>query len=112
MSPIALGKGPRNSPLKTRTVKKELASTSKRNPLDRESFAPVPLSRFKLSSIATLPLATIIFSRVPVLPPGPVWLGLVNKLPEPLLKRKSNGSKATEIVFSIGSPSSHSGFTK
>ena len=61
------GRGPRSSPLKTRTVRKESRSRSKRNAARPRPGAAEPAgpSRCRSSSRATRPLATISFSRVP-----------------------------------------------
>jgi hypothetical protein len=50
------------------------------------------LSRFKSKSIATSPFATIIFSKVPVSPPGFFPGDDGAEFPELLLNSKSNGS--------------------
>ena len=94
INPIEPMSGPRKALLKTRTVKKELGPTSKRNvsSFDSLSSESIPLSRFKSRSIATFPFATIIFSRVPVSPSGFFPADWTAEFPELLLKSKSSGS--------------------
>src|SRR5258708_34879959 len=101
---IELGKGPRNSPLKTRTVKNESFSTSKRKMpgFDCLTLWCASFSWFKLRYMATLPLATIIFSRVPVSDWRLFCVYPVNKLSElSLERRRRNGNNATRIIFNI-----------
>src|SRR5712691_9418667 len=105
MSAIDPGSAPRNTSLNTRTGKKELAATAKRN-VSRFAVAELtPLSRFRSTSIATLPLATIIFSKVPLWASGLFCLDPATEFCELLQKSKSSGSvryvnSFFDIVFS------------
>ncbi|PYJ48685.1 MAG: hypothetical protein DME87_11610 [Verrucomicrobia bacterium] len=102
MSAIDPGSAPRNTSLNTRTGKKELAATAKRN-VSRFAVAELtPLSRFRSTSIATLPLATIIFSRVPLWTSGLFCLDPATEFCELLQKSKGSGSmKAVTVLFNI-----------
>ena len=53
--------GPRKALLNTRIVKNEFGATAKRNASNFCAGEPIPFSRVKSISIATLPLSTIIF---------------------------------------------------
>ena len=64
---IELGTGPRSSPFKTRMAKNVSCTASKVSVAFRAEAA-APFRRFKSISIETFPLATIIFSKVPLSP--------------------------------------------
>src|SRR6185503_20230508 len=74
---------------------------SKRNVLICDRERP-PFSRLRSTSIATLPFATIIFSRVPVWVTGPSCLRRARDLSELLLTRKSE-TRVIRMVFNIKS---------
>ena len=65
---------------------------------------PAPLSRFKSRSIATLPLATIIFSRVPVLSFRAFSPRLRCEFPELLLEKQKQWEREMTQHFAEHSP--------